>query len=282
MDRQLLSSTEDMLQLFSAALEQIGNGVILFDDANTILYVNHAMEAISGWSRAELQGKNLGTLAPASMRERYNTRLYPGDSNRVQELVADPHDIQMIRKDQSTCWISVTLSQVADGERNIRMVLVSDVTARRLAQARERLLSLGFDETQSAVLITDAEGRIVHLNKGFRRLFGFLDAEAMGQYVPALLAPDSYSSEQLSAYTARLLAGQPIRADERLYRKNGQPLWCSVSTNPIFDDYGTLVNLVIVLMDITRTKVHEVLQHKMLDAMVREVPTAEVMQMMCL
>lgn len=282
MDRQLLSSTEDMLHLFSAALEQIGNGVILFDDANTILYVNQAMEAISGWSRAELQGKNLGTLAPASMRERYNTRLYPGTSNRVEELAADPHDIQMIRKDQSTCWISVTLSQIADGERNIRMVLVSDVTARRQAQARERLLSLGFDETQSAVLITDAEGRIVHLNKGFRRLFGFLEAEAMGQYVPSLLAPDSFSPEQLNAYTARLLAGQPIRADERLYRKNGQPLWCSVSTNPIFDDYGTLVNLVIVLMDITRTKVHEVLQHKMLDAMVREVPTAEVMQMMCL
>src|SRR5690606_27690899 len=56
----------------------------------------------------------------------------------------------------------------------------------------------------------------------------------------------------------------------------------SASTNPIFDDYGALVNLVIVLMDITRTKVHEVLQHKMLDAMVREVPTVELMQQMCL
>lgn len=282
MDRQLLSSTEDMLQFFSTALEQIGHGVILFDECNSILYFNHAMEVISGWPRREVLGQNLGMLAPLSMRERYDTRLYPGESNRIQELALAPHDIQLVRKDGGHCWISVTMSQVHSNGRDIRMALITDVTARRMTQARERLLSLGFDETQSAVLITDAKGRIVHLNKGFRRLFGFVDGEALGHYVPALLVPDGSWSAQVAAYASRLSAGRPIQADERVYRKNGQPLWCSVSTNPIFDDYGALVNLVIVLMDITRTKVHEVLQHKMLDAMVREVPTVELMQQMCL
>jgi len=282
MDRQQPSPAEDMLQFFPAALEQVGSGVILFDDQNTILYFNQAMEAISGWSRADVMGRNLGLLAPAAMRERYDTRSYPGGSNRVQELEAAPHDIQLVRQDGSICWISCTLSHITSAGRELRMALVNDVTARRQEQARERLLSLGFDETQSAVLITDAGGNILHLNKGFRRLFGFVDSEALGQFVPALLAPRRFLRAQMAHYRSRLLAGQPIRADERVFRKNGQPLWCSVSTNPIFDDYGTLVNLVIVLMDITRTKVHEVLQHKMLDAMVREVPTVEVMQMMCL
>ncbi len=281
MDQERLSSAEDMLQFFSKALEQIGNGVILFDEYNSILYFNRAMELISGWSREEMLGQNLGMLAPASIRERYNTHTHPGDSNRVHELAQMPHDIQLIRKDGSQCWISVALSQVHSGDRDIRMALITDATVRRITQARERLLSLGFDETQSAVLITDAKGRIVHLNKGFRRLFGFIDDEALGQYVPALLAPGGYSSKHVAAYASRLSAGRPIQADERVHCKNGQPLWCSVSTNPIFDDYGALVNLVIVLMDITRTKVHEVLQHKMLDAMVREVPTVELMQQMC-
>ncbi len=281
MDRQPLLPAEDVLRFFPAALEQVSSGVILFDDQNIILYFNRAMELISGWPREQALGRNLGMLAPEAMRARYDTRNYPGASNRVQELAATPHDIQLVRKDGSTCWISTTLSQVTSEGRDLRMVLITDVTARREAQARERLLSLGFDETQSAVLITDPAGCIEHANKGFRRLFGFLDSEAAGQFVPNLLAPGRHEPEQIKAYRARLQAGQPIRADERLFRKNGQPLWCSVSTNPIFDDYGKLVNLVIVLMDITRTKVHEVLQHKMLDAMVREVPTVEVMQMMC-
>jgi len=281
MDRQPLLPAEDVLRFFPAALEQVSSGVILFDDQNTILYFNRAMELISGWPREQALGRNLGMLAPEAMRARYDTRNYPGASNRVQELAATPHDIQLVRRDGSTCWISTTLSQVTSEGSDLRMVLITDVTARREAQARERLLSLGFDETQSAVLITDPAGCIEHANKGFRRLFGFLDSEAAGQFVPNLLAPGRHEPEQIKAYRARLQAGQPIRADERLFRKNGQPLWCSVSTNPIFDDYGKLVNLVIVLMDITRTKVHEVLQHKMLDAMVREVPTVEVMQMMC-
>ncbi|WP_172675178.1 PAS domain-containing protein, partial [Stenotrophomonas pictorum] len=52
-----------MLPFFSAALEQIGNGVILFDEQNRIMYVNAAMEAICGWPRAQLLGRNLGVLA---------------------------------------------------------------------------------------------------------------------------------------------------------------------------------------------------------------------------
>ncbi len=281
MDRQLLSSTQDMLLFFSMALESSGNGVILFDEQNRILYFNQAMETISGWQRDQVLGQNLGILAPPSMRERYDTRQYPGASNRVHELTVAPHDIQLIRQDGSTCWINVTLSKATSNGNDIHMALITDITARRAAHARERLLSLSFDETQSAVLITDAKGRIVQSNKGFRRLFGYLEPEARGRYVPALLAPGSFCPEQMAAYAARLTAGKPVQADERLFRKNGQPLWCSVNTNPIFDDYGTLVNLVIVLMDITRTKVHEVLQHKMLDAMVREVPMLELMQRIC-
>ncbi|WP_199398898.1 sensor domain-containing protein [Stenotrophomonas pictorum] len=271
-----------MLPFFSAALEQIGNGVILFDEQNRIMYVNAAMEAICGWPRAQLLGRNLGVLAPPAVRERYDTRLYPGDRNRISELSAQPHDIKLVRADGSECWISVALSTLSAGTDSLRMALIRDVTVQRQQQERGRLLSLGFDETHSAVLITDGEGRIVQLNKGFGRLFGFAEHQAIGQYLPALLAPGSHGAAQMDADTRQLKAGEPIQRDERLYRHNGQPLWCSVSTNPIFDDYGTLVNQVVVLMDITRTKVHELLQHKMLDALVREVPTAEVLQMMCL
>lgn len=282
MDRQIPASTHDLLQFFAEALEQIGNGVILFDDRNHIRYFNRAMEAISGWPREQVIGHNLGVLAPPTMRERYDTTLHPGTGNRIHELAATPQDIKLIRRDGSHCWIRASLSKLGDGDEGLHMALIQDVTLQRQQQERERLLSLGFDETRSAVLICDGRGHIVQLNKGFRCLFGFADEEAIGSYVPALLAPDGYSPAQADTYIERLKDGHSIQSDERLRRKDGQPLWCSVNTNPIFDSYGVMVNTVVVLMDITRTKMHEVLQYKMLDAMVREVPTAEVFRMMCL
>ncbi len=281
MERLSQSSAKDVLHLLSAALEQVDSGVILFDGRNRILHLNKAMEALCGWSSAEAAGRNLGVLAPQAMRERYDSDLHPGAANRVQELASQPRDVQLLRKDGQTRWISVSLTRTTGLEEQLHMAFVSDVTAQRRQQERERLLSLGFDETQSAVLITDARGRVVHLNKGFCRLFGFDASQVLGRYVPTLLVRDRSRRHAVSKYSTRLLAGEPVRCDERVARRDGRPLWCSISINPIFDDYGALANLVIVLMDITHTKVHEVLQHRMLDAMVREVPTHEVMEMMC-
>lgn len=281
MEQLARSSAGEMLRLFSAALEEVDSGVILFDSQNRIVHFNKAMEALSGWPRAEAVGRNLGILAPPAMRERYDSELHPGPANRVQELASRPRDVQLVRKDGQMRWISVSLAQTRGADGQLHMAFVSDVTARRQRQERERLLSLGFDETQSAVLITDARGRVVHLNKGFCRLFGFDASQALRRHAAALLVPDRARRRAALDHAARLLAGEPVRCDERVACRDGRPLWCSVSVNPIFDDYGTLANLVIVLMDITHTKVHEVLQHRMLDALVREVPTSEVMQMMC-
>lgn len=281
MERLSQSLSGDVLPLFSAALEQVDSGVILFDGRNRIVHLNTAMEVLSGWPCAEAVGRNLGILAPAAMRERYDSDLHPGSANRVRELASQPRDVQLVRKDGQMRWISVSLAQAPGADGQLHMAFIRDVTARRQRQERERLLSLGFDETQSAVLITDARGRVVHLNKGFCRLFGFDASQALRRHVARLLVPDRPRRRAVLAHAARLLAGEPVCCDERVTCRDGRPLWCSISINPIFDDYGTLANLVIVLMDITHTKVHEVLQHRMLDALVREVPTSEVMQMMC-
>ncbi|MGV8959736.1 MAG: EAL domain-containing protein [Stenotrophomonas sp.] len=284
MNGQQTSPVGDISRLFSAALEQIDDGVILFDDENRILHFNRAMEGISGWPRAEVLGLNIGLLAPPAMRDRYDTRLHPGTGNRVHTLLTRPREVQLIRKDGQMCWISVSLSQLhTDEQRRVNMCFIRDVTAQRQQKERTRLLSLGFDETDSAVLITDGEGRIVHFNKGFAQMLGLDPGEdaVLGQPALPLLQRRDHVPERLPQYLARLRAGEHIRSDERVYTCDGTPLWCSITTNPIFDDYGALVNLVSVLTDITHSKIHEVLQNRMLDAMVREVPTADIMLLLC-
>ena len=66
-----------------------------------------------------------------------------------------------------------------------------------------------------------------------------------------------------------------------VYDRAGKPLWVSVMANSVFDERGTLVNVVDVLTDITPTKVHEVLQRRVLQAMVNEASVTEVMNMVC-
>lgn len=276
-----LTSANDVTTLFSEALEHIEDGMILFDGENRILYLNRAAESISGWPRSEVLGQNLGVLAPAAVRDRYDTRRYPGSLNRVSELAARSQEIQLIRKDGQARWISYSLSNVSLAEKAAHIVFIRDVTLLRQQKERTRLLSLGFDETHSAVLITDGNGHIVQINKGFRQMLGLDDADAIGHRATQLLLRDDYQPRRMLDYLARLRSGECIYLDELIYTRTGKPLWCSITTNPIFDEHGTLVNMVGVLTDITPTKIHEVLQNKILHAMVREVPTADIMLLLC-
>ena len=276
-----VSPSGDISVFINQALEHAEDGIILFDENNQVLYVNAAAEHITGWPRADIVGLNVGVLAPTAMRERYDTAHYPDGEDRATELMQRPRDVQFIRKDGSSGWIGLTPSRMQLHGRTVNLVFLRDTTARRQQEERTRLLSLAFDEANSAVLVTDGATRILQTNRGFRELMGYDDAQALGVTVMELLAQHEYRPERLERFMQRLSHGKPVISDERVLTQNGQILWCSFHIRPIFDDYSQLVNLVVEITDITHTQVHEALQTKMLDLLVREAPTSEVMTMMC-
>ncbi len=278
---QFPSSLDETSGLLIHAIEQVGDGVLLVDERNRILWLNAAAVAICGWPREELTGQNVGVLAPPEMRERYDTEHYPGERNRMLELLADPHDIRMIRKDGQNRWISFSLSETRVGERRLHLAVFRDVTEQRDQQHRMRLLSMGLDGSRNAVIVTDAEGLAVYVNAGFSRLFGYSEAETLAKRAADLLTRNCRGNAP-PADLADFLAGRAgLQADRVLHDRQGQPLWCSCSVNPILDEYGVRTNTVCIFTDITQTKIHEVLQHRVLDAMAHEASLADVATLLC-
>ena len=99
-------------------------------------------------------------------------------------------------------------------------------------------------------------------------MLGFGRADAVNQELGELLAggrPDGGTREELDR---RIACREGYHKDVLVYDRAGKPLWVSVMANSVFDERGTLVNVVDVLTDITPTKVHEVLQRRVLQAMV--------------
>src|SRR5690606_33773961 len=69
--------------------------------------------------------------------------------------------------------------------------------------------------------------------------------------------------------------------DDLIYCANGQRIWCHMAINPVLDDNGVMTNAVAVLTDITQSKMHEVLQQRILEAMAREEPLESLMDSAC-
>ncbi|MBQ0130986.1 MAG: PAS domain-containing protein, partial [Comamonas sp.] len=194
--------------------------------------------------------------------------------------------VERVRSDGSPCWLEAMYSPVANAQGVYTHVVkvATDITERHLReleqQASLRLLSLVAGATDTAVLISDARSRIVYVNEGFSRMFGWTLDEITERAAIELLAPQK-PPHFIDHYRNELRTDRSIQLEEIVTGKDGQRYWAKVMSNPVCDAAGQWEYTVTVLTDITSTKMHEVLQHRVMEAMARDRPLMEVPDMVC-
>jgi len=192
-----------------------------------------------------------------------------------------------IARDGRPVWWEATYTPVFDLEgKPIKIISIgSDVSYRMVREQRDReyqhLLSLGINETDNAVFITNEANHIVFHNTGFSRMLGFTAEEVIGRRPRELFEGQTAILKMIEDCYAVIAEGRSFHGEEMMVDKQGHPLWVSTVVNPILDGDGKLINAVCILTDITNTKMHEVLQYKALNAMVREATLQEVLTMVC-
>ena len=190
------------------------------------------------------------------------------------------------RPDGERCWLESMYTPVFDAQGQTERVvqLAVDITARRSSELAQQehvhRLSLVSDAIEPTVIISDADFRIVYVNAGFTRMFGWTPAEVLGQRPIHLLAP-YLPAEVSEQYSAGLNAGQTMKREDLVAGKWGQRFWIQAVSTPIAGADGQWRYGISVLTDITQTKVYEALQQRVLEAMAREEPLDQVLNLVC-
>ena len=140
-------------------------------------------------------------------------------------------------------------------------------------------LQLILGATCNALLITDALDRVIYVNSGFTRMLGLAAADVMGLPILRIFGERNVSVGE--KYRQRVRRGEAFQSEEIVYGKNGKRLWSLVTANPVFNRRGEHAVTICVLTDITDTKMREVLQNRAVDAMARDVSSAEVLELIC-
>jgi PAS domain S-box-containing protein len=123
--------------------------------------------------------------------------------------------------------------------------------------AREAALrATVLDHMADAVLVVDAEGRIVLANPVAERFFGapierLVDMTAHGWQAWSTLARDGSPVPDEERPLARALTGRPTAAEYRVVRRDGSERWGWAVAQPLCDDDGALVGAVAVVRDTT-------------------------------
>ena len=102
-----------------------------------------------------------------------------------------------------------------------------------------RLLCEVIRQTDNAILITDAQERIVYVNPAFERLYGYSHAELKGK-TPRMIKSGIHSAQFYARMWETILAGRAWQGSLINRRKDGTLIRVIQTITPIYDAHGRI------------------------------------------
>ena len=242
-------------------LASIGDAVLVTDARGSIVSLNAAAEALSGWKAAEAVGRNLQEV----FRVRDDRSREPGEDLayrviREGEIVGLDNHAELWARDGSRRPIDDSAAPIKDEKGNIvgAVVVFRDVSERRSAEeemrrSEERYRSL-VAVTTSVVWTTDAQGRFVSPQRSWEAYTGRdWKLNAQGAWLNALHPDDRDAVATL--WTRALAEPSVLRAEGRSWNAaSGKYRYCVAHAVPLLNADASVREWIGTLTDVDDRK----------------------------
>jgi diguanylate cyclase (GGDEF)-like protein/PAS domain S-box-containing protein len=267
---QAEQALKDSAEQFRLLVEGVQDyGIFMLDADGYVVSWNAGAERIKGYRADEIIGQHFSCFYPADEQE-HGKPAYMLQLAKADGRVAD--EGWRVRKDGSRFWAEVVITALSDQAGRLRgfAKVTHDITARKQAETaireseeRYRLLVEGAKDY--AMLLTDPDGLITRWNLGAERIFGYTEAEILGQPLSRIFTPEDIAhGAPVDELRTALMEGRA--EDERWHmRKDGTRFWASGVNTPLRDEAGELRGFAKVLRDSTvRKQAEEALRRQAL------------------
>jgi len=210
----------------AAAIEHAGEAILITDVNGDIQYVNPAFEKTTGYSRAEVIGKNPRILKSG----RHGAKFYKNMWDTITSGKIWRGEIINRRKNDVIYYDHASIAPVRNEQGEIiNFVSVKrDITERKKAvetlRLSEQRINAIINTVGEGVIVIGGDSRIRFINRELLEIFGYSRGELIGETVKALM-PEKYR-EVHEAGMRRYLNGAPskilgVRVELEGLRKNG-------------------------------------------------------------
>ncbi|MCE9602313.1 MAG: PAS domain S-box protein [Gemmatimonadetes bacterium] len=235
----------ELLRL-NAAIASSMNGIAIIDLQLRVTYVNRSCLDLWGYRDAsEVLGRHAADFFASAERAEEMLR-------NIEARGSDTGEMLAVRTDGATRTFQYNANAFAgaDGTRIGMLASFIDVTERKRAEADLRLKDETIATSLSAILIADAEGKVVYANPAFVRLWGFADAgDVVGRSMMALGDPGARA-----ATMAALMERGALQSEFSVRRQDGTPVDVVLAANVVRDADGRVQHIMASMLDVTESK----------------------------
>ncbi|HVK53457.1 MAG TPA: PAS domain S-box protein [Burkholderiales bacterium] len=245
---------ENRILFQSHLLASVEQAVIATDLNGKIIYWNPFAERLYGWPAAEAVGRNIIDVTPSEATQEQAleimTRLRAGHSWSGEFMVR--------RRDGTSFPMHVTDSPIRD-ERGQLIGIIgisTDITERRKAERELRLAAMVYQALGEAIMVIDADNKIIAINPAFTNLTGYTEADIIGQSTERLFSCRNGKNfyDEMRHWLERTGRWQG-KIWKR--RKNGKEYleWLRIDT--IYDEHGGVKHHIGMFSPVTNQKLAE-------------------------
>ncbi len=240
---------------FRTLAENSPDNIARYDCEARILYANPALIQTLRISSADLLGKTPMETVPGELFKEYQQTILSvgatGESSSYEQVVPVEDG-----KQPQVHYIRLVAELGPDGKPVGVLGVGRDISEIKHAEESLRITASVFDNSQEAILITDANNTIIDVNPAFTHITGYHREEVLGRN-PKLLSSNYHDKAFYAGMWKSLQQKKSWRGEIWNQRKSGEAYAELLSIAAICDDKGKAQRYVGVFSDISYLKEHE-------------------------
>lgn len=236
---------------YRTLITQSPDGIFIVDLNGNFLSVNQSMCDILKYSETELLSMKIWDIVTEQHHAQLNKRI--GEISRGESAFG-ALEYEIRGQDGVLHQSEVLSAPYYSGTKLIGFQGIGrDITERKLAEEKIRILSSGVEQSPAIIVLTDTTGKILYVNKKFEEVTGYSSAEVIANN-PNILKSGTKSQTEYESLWNTILSGNIWTGEFLNKRKNGELYWESASISSIKDEHEIITHFIAIKEDITEKK----------------------------
>jgi len=224
-------------------------GVAYWNLNGEITTANDKFLELAGYARDDLAAGKINWLDMTPPEQRDNERNFLTEI-AAKGLDSPPMEKEYLRKDGTRIPVLIAAMKLDAASGAVFLI---DVTERKQAEEELKLAAMVYRDSSEAMMVTDADNRIIAVNPAFEHITGYSADEVLGKD-PNLLKSGRHDSEVYRDMWEALNATGRWKGELWNRGKNGEEFAVMLSISTTFDQAGAVLRRVALFSDITRKK----------------------------